>query len=168
MERIITGANIITISRMICGIVGVYIATIPGNFWIGVGIFTFFGLFPDLLDGWVARTYDQCSRIGEFIDPFVDKILFYLAIIALFFHVVWLPGLYVLLTCDIISTFLHFFKNGGAVKSGKIKFILQNIVLGLFALSIFLQNEILIICANTILLFAACFAIHSLWWRIKR
>ena len=31
-------------------------------------------IFSDGLDGYIARTYNKCTRFGSFLDPFADKI----------------------------------------------------------------------------------------------
>lgn len=44
-----------------------------------------FGLaaITDLLDGWVARRFNQSSRFGEFLDPVADKLMVTIAMILL-------------------------------------------------------------------------------------
>ena len=44
-----------------------------------------FGLaaITDLLDGWVARRFNQTSRFGEFLDPVADKLMVTIAMIVL-------------------------------------------------------------------------------------
>jgi cardiolipin synthase len=37
----------------------------------------------DLLDGWVARRFNQCSRLGAILDPLADKLLLLAAVITL-------------------------------------------------------------------------------------
>lgn len=166
MDRIITWPNAITIARMFAGIAGIYIAMIPGYFLSGVLVFFALGLIPDFFDGWVARAYDQRTRIGEFIDPLADKVLFYLAIITLFSRHVWWFGLSVLFICDVVSTVVHFYKKGGAVKTGKWKFGLQCTTLVIFTISGLFYKELALL-ANITILLALCCAIHSLYHRIK-
>jgi len=174
MNRIMTWPNVITIGRLFLGLGGIWIARQSGYFIFGVGIFFVGGLLPDALDGWVARTYNQRTRFGEFIDPLVDKILFYAAIIFLFLHAVSMPIVIILFVCDITSTVVHLYKNGGAVKTGKWKFMLQCGALGLFVVSalmskrfiefinVAMESEVL---ANVVLLCALLCATHSLYYR---
>ena len=42
-------------------------------FWISLAIFS------DYLDGWFARSYDEVSRVGKFIDPVADKVVIFSA-----------------------------------------------------------------------------------------
>jgi len=50
--------------------------------WWAVGVFTVAAL-SDLLDGYIARHFNQHSRIGEVLDPIADKSLVLTAIITL-------------------------------------------------------------------------------------
>lgn len=167
MERFFTWPNAITVFRMFLGVYGVYLASFPGHFSRGALIISI-AIALDLADGFIARRINQISRLGEFLDPFVDKVIFYSVIGVLFTKDVWIPGFIVLFFCDMISTVLHFSKSGGAVKSGKIKFNLQIITLGLFAIGKVYGMESMIIMANATLLFATCFAVHSLVIRFKK
>lgn len=167
MERILTVPNGITVLRLFVGIAGIMMAMEPGYFLWGIMVFILCGLVPDALDGWIARKYDQRSRLGELLDPLADKILFYYAIIVLFPHFVWWPALIVLGICDVISTVLHFTKKGGAVRSGKNKFIAQCFALGMYVCSA-LVSEYFIAFANITLVIATLFALHSLWKRMRQ
>ncbi|MGB9857282.1 MAG: CDP-diacylglycerol--glycerol-3-phosphate 3-phosphatidyltransferase [Dictyoglomaceae bacterium] len=46
-----------------------------GKFNIVAGILFFTAMFTDYLDGKVARTFNQISNLGKFLDPLADKIL---------------------------------------------------------------------------------------------
>ncbi|MCE9520177.1 MAG: CDP-alcohol phosphatidyltransferase family protein [Verrucomicrobia bacterium] len=37
----------------------------------------------DLIDGWIARRFNQCSRLGAILDPLADKLLLLAAVITL-------------------------------------------------------------------------------------
>ena len=185
MDRIVTWPNGITITRGLIGILGIEfatqsqvcsiifdsiyraIATQSVIFIIGISILFVFGMVPDFIDGWVARWLNQESYLGEFIDPLVDKILFYWATLRIFVDDAWLPVLFFLLLCDIISTILHFAKTGGAVMSGKIKFVSQCVSLGLFACGVIFVSNLFFVIANSMLVCASVCAVHSLWYRMK-
>ncbi|MHC4514926.1 MAG: CDP-alcohol phosphatidyltransferase family protein, partial [Planctomycetota bacterium] len=42
--------------------------------WLAFALFLFAAV-TDAVDGYVARHYDQATRLGRMIDPFADKIL---------------------------------------------------------------------------------------------
>ena len=52
--------------------------------WTAIGLFTLAAL-TDVLDGYIARRFNQCSRLGTFLDPLADKALMLSAIITLSF-----------------------------------------------------------------------------------
>jgi phosphatidylglycerophosphate synthase len=93
----------------------------------------------DALDGYVARKTNSISRFGEFVDPLVDKLLFWIAIVVIFLVQTTFPpavflvvaGLLLIsvLLYDIWSLNNHFKNSGGAVSSGKTKSFLLNLSL---------------------------------------
>lgn len=50
------------------------IAVWYGHVWQALGLFVAAGL-TDLLDGWIARRFNQRSRLGAILDPAADKLL---------------------------------------------------------------------------------------------
>ena len=69
-------ANIITFSRILMiplMIASFYIKGDLSN-WLSFAIFTTAGI-TDFLDGYVARKFNQTSRLGAFMDPIADKLL---------------------------------------------------------------------------------------------
>lgn len=50
------------------------IAVWYGHLWEALTIFVAAGL-TDLLDGWIARKFNQTSALGAFLDPAADKLL---------------------------------------------------------------------------------------------
>ncbi|WP_138380267.1 CDP-diacylglycerol--glycerol-3-phosphate 3-phosphatidyltransferase [Luteithermobacter gelatinilyticus] len=68
--------NILTLARilLIPLLVGsFYIDGHTGN-WVGFAIFTLAGV-TDFFDGYLARRYQQNSKLGAFMDPVADKLL---------------------------------------------------------------------------------------------
>ncbi len=52
--------------------------------WTAMGIFTVAAL-TDVLDGFIARRFNQCSRLGTLLDPLADKVFMLSVIITLSF-----------------------------------------------------------------------------------
>ncbi len=50
--------------------------------WAAVAVFIV-AAASDGVDGWIARRFDQCSKLGAFLDPIADKALVLTAIIIL-------------------------------------------------------------------------------------
>ncbi|XP_050293992.1 probable cardiolipin synthase (CMP-forming) isoform X2 [Anthonomus grandis grandis] len=73
-ENIYTIPNFLCIARMVASpYLGLLI--IQGNFDFALGVLGFAAV-TDLLDGWIARTWEsQSSKMGSFLDPMADKIL---------------------------------------------------------------------------------------------
>lgn len=164
-----TWPNAITISRLVLGIFGalhalgiINVGNIFSPFFVSSS--DFFALFSvatggtmitvaitgDALDGYVARKTNSISRFGEFVDPLVDKLLFWIAIGVIFLVQTTFPPIVFLLTAGLllISVLLydvwslnHHFKNtGGAVSSGKTKSFLLNLSLLACFVNIVMHN----------------------------
>jgi CDP-diacylglycerol--glycerol-3-phosphate 3-phosphatidyltransferase len=77
-------ANKITIIRIL--LIPVFIvflfSHIPYGAWLAVIVFTVAAL-SDGLDGYIARTQDQITAFGKFLDPLADKLLISAALVAL-------------------------------------------------------------------------------------
>jgi cardiolipin synthase len=79
--RPLTLPNFLTLLRI--AIVPFFvIAVFAHEFRLAVWIFVISG-FTDVLDGWIARTFDLRSRIGALLDPLADKVLLTAAYISL-------------------------------------------------------------------------------------
>jgi cardiolipin synthase len=79
--RPLTLPNFLTLLRL--GIVPFFVlAVFAHEFRLAVWIFVISG-FTDVLDGWIARTFDLQSRIGALLDPLADKVLLTAAYISL-------------------------------------------------------------------------------------
>jgi cardiolipin synthase len=79
--RPLTLPNFITLLRI--AIVPFFvIAVFAHDFRLAVWIFVILGV-TDVLDGWIARTFDLRSRIGALLDPLADKVLLTAAYISL-------------------------------------------------------------------------------------
>ena len=71
-----TTANKLTILRMalIPVFLGVLYADFPGARYVALIVFVAASL-TDLLDGYIARHYNQITNFGKFMDPLADKVL---------------------------------------------------------------------------------------------
>jgi len=79
--RPLTLPNFLTFLRM--AIVPFFVlAVFAHEFRLAVWIFVISGI-TDVLDGWIARTFDLQSRMGALLDPLADKVLLTAAYISL-------------------------------------------------------------------------------------
>jgi phosphatidylglycerophosphate synthase len=153
-----TWPNAITISRLVLGIIGalhalgiinlgnIFNPVFSGsadffaryNIAIG-GMMITVAITGDALDGYIARKTNSISRFGEFVDPLVDKLLFWIAVGVIILVQTTFPWpvflliagfmLVSILLYDIWSLKHHFKNSGGAVSSGKTKSFLLNMSL---------------------------------------
>jgi CDP-diacylglycerol---glycerol-3-phosphate 3-phosphatidyltransferase len=141
--------NKLTVSRIIVTFIGVtilFFEQIPFSYLIAAGIFVF-AVITDILDGYIARKHNMVTKLGTFLDPISDKLLFvlyFLFLQSMGLYPLWLLIVFVAreLIVDAIRSYAAsqnvFF---GAVKSGKIKASLQatSIIAGLLYLSPFIE-----------------------------
>ena len=68
--------NLLTLSRIVVIplLVGTFFLDKPLANWVACALFTAAGL-TDFLDGYLARSWDQVTRFGRFLDPVADKIM---------------------------------------------------------------------------------------------
>lgn len=100
-NRIITTANILTVSRVLILPVIVYYLVIGNR--IAAFVFMFLSLLTDTVDGYIARRFHQESQIGKFLDPICDKFSLAVILVTLFLigsFPLW--GLVVIVTRDIL------------------------------------------------------------------
>ena len=154
-----TLASKFTIARIILAPLFVVLAAIGfahWNLW-AAGIFAIASL-TDMIDGQIARRYNQVSDFGKLIDPIADKLLTTAAMVVL---VSWgkMPCwvAMILVTRDHVVNSLRVVAAGkgfvlAAMKSGKIKTVLQLIAYVLYLLEWQWPANIVMVgaCATTI------------------
>ena len=75
-DLVMTTANKLTLLRII--LIPVFLIVLyigfPYSDWVALGIFIIASL-TDMLDGYIARHYNQITDFGKFMDPLADKML---------------------------------------------------------------------------------------------
>ena len=164
-----TWPNAITIGRLVLGVFGALHALgiiNVGNIFVPIfansadffgqysvaigGIMITLAIAGDALDGYVARKTNSISRFGEFVDPLVDKLLFWVAVGVIIAVQTTFPSIVFLMVAglmligvllyDIWSLNHHFKNSGGAVSSGKTKSFLLNLSLLACFVNLVLHN----------------------------
>lgn len=76
--------NLLTLSRIavLPLLVGAFYIEEPWSQFVACAVFAAASL-TDYLDGWLARTYQQTSSLGRFLDPVADKIMVAVALLML-------------------------------------------------------------------------------------
>lgn len=129
--------NFITSVRILVGL-AVPIMMVYGGFGVRVaaGVMGAMAVSTDWLDGWLARKYNEVTKLGKILDPIADKVyvLLSLSIFAyLSMYSFWwiLP---IVVRELVITAYRFMFLERGkvvaAVKSGKLKTVLQMGVIG--------------------------------------
>ncbi len=77
-------ANLLTIFRIVAipVVVICFYSSIPNARPIAAVLFGIAAV-TDLIDGWVARRFNQTSRFGEFLDPVADKLMVAIVLVML-------------------------------------------------------------------------------------
>ena len=80
-----TLANAITLFRVamvpvFCAVIYAYTPAEEWLRWLAVGIYLFAGI-SDMIDGYVARHFNQMTKFGQRLDPLADKLIVNLAFV---------------------------------------------------------------------------------------
>ncbi len=73
-DRVWTAANVITFARLLGLPLFVWLVVGSQAYGIAFGVLTLVGT-TDWIDGYVARRFDQVTRLGRIMDPLIDRAL---------------------------------------------------------------------------------------------
>jgi cardiolipin synthase len=82
VDRILTVPNLITLVRLCCLPIFVWLLLGQGNREAAGWLLAALGA-TDWVDGYVARRFHQVSTVGKVLDPVADRLLFFTAIVAI-------------------------------------------------------------------------------------
>lgn len=78
-SRIVTIPNVLSALRLV--LIPVFLVLLGSAEYLGALVVIVVSSLTDFVDGWIARRFDQVSRIGQLLDPAVDR-LFILSTLA--------------------------------------------------------------------------------------
>ena len=81
-DRIVTVPNVITLVRLACLPLFVWLLLGAENALLAGALLGALG-GTDWVDGWYARKFNQISTVGKIFDPVVDRLLFFVSIVAI-------------------------------------------------------------------------------------
>ncbi len=81
-SRILTIPNLITLVRLACLPLFVWLLLGRDDRLAAGALLGVLGA-TDWVDGWIARRFDQVSDVGKILDPVVDRLLFFVSIVAI-------------------------------------------------------------------------------------
>ena len=81
-SRILTVPNLITVVRLACLPIFVWLLLSENNRAAASVLLGALGA-TDWVDGYIARRFDQTSTLGKVLDPVADRLLFFVALIAI-------------------------------------------------------------------------------------
>ncbi len=147
------------------------------EYYIITSVFFILAIITDLIDGLMARKYNKETKLGAFIDPLADKILF-ISLATLFYDYIWTWLFISLIFIEISLIFVRiikiiFYKNNKkssinikANIAGKMKSLSE--VIGIMILFFYCNNNYLVIIANIILSLALLLSLFSISKQIKK
>ncbi len=135
--------NMITLSRLVLTFVILILMSFD-KFWFANTILFIVAVTTDFVDGYLARKWNQVSTLGRILDPFVDKIIIggtmiFLTAIPASGVTAWMT--FTVIARELFITALRSVLEGQGVDfsaqwSGKVKMLLQSIVIPVAMLSL--------------------------------
>ena len=102
-DRIITLANLISISRILLSVPLLYY--LDKNLLLNAFLVILLIVFTDFFDGYIARKVDEITNFGKLIDPVADKIC--MMVVAIYLIIIYeIPFLLFFIILAIRDTFL--------------------------------------------------------------
>lgn len=129
----------------------------------------------DKLDGYIARKYDQVTKLGKLLDPLADKLLITVAIIALVSKqevAAWIA--LIIIGREMMVTLLRIMATSKGVilaadKYGKLKMVFQvSAIVGLLLQGQFFNNTHIVVLAQIVLYMATIVMLYSGYNYIQR
>lgn len=129
----------------------------------------------DKLDGYIARKYDQVTKLGKLLDPLADKLLITVAIIALVSKqeiAAWIA--LIIIGREMMVTLLRIMATSKGVilaadKYGKLKMVFQvSAIVGLLLQGQFFNNTHIVVSAQIVLYMATIVTLYSGYNYIQR
>lgn len=129
----------------------------------------------DKLDGYIARKYDQVTKLGKLLDPLADKLLITVAIIALVSKqeiAAWIA--LIIIGREMMVTLLRIMATSKGVilaadKYGKLKMVFQvSAIVGLLLQGQFFNNTHIVVLAQIVLYLATIVTLYSGYNYIQR
>lgn len=155
-----TFINILTLSRIILGVVIFLLLMSPDWYLLALILFFFAGV-TDYFDGYLARKYNAVSQLGEVLDPIADKILIVFVLFGLAINLSsYLIGFIgaIIITREIWVGALRDLnaRNGKSDATkvtflAKIKTTLQLLTLSLYLFGLAINNMLIVIIADIFL-----------------
>lgn len=116
-----------------------------GNTNIRIATLLFFiGATTDYFDGWLARNFDQESKVGKFLDPLADKFLTTAAFFIFYFlDILPIWPIIIIVIRDFGTTFFRLYDKKSQIKTSflaKIKTSLQMLFISYIMILMLLQT----------------------------
>lgn len=164
----ISWANYISLIRLFLAPVIFALLVFQNDYHLAFYLFIFAGL-TDAVDGYVARHFNNKSKLGSYLDPIADKFLLsfvYIALVMIKMIPLWF--FLIILARDIAivmgATHLYFVYKISNIKPlfiSKINTVLQILLATTILLSLMLQNNYLLL--NNTLILAVTFTTIASW-----